>query len=50
MVSPRKKLPKPKTANESTWDEVKAGAQKAYDSTKQAFKDTVAWVNQKVNG
>jgi len=43
-------LDKAKAATESTWDDVKAGAQKAYDSTKQAFKDTVAWVNQKVNG
>jgi len=42
-------LEKAKNATASTWDDIKAGAQKAYDNTKQAFKDFGAWIDKKIN-
>jgi ribosomal protein L7/L12 len=42
-------LDEAKAATESTWDKVKDGAEKAYDSTKQGFVDAGAWIDKQVN-
>ncbi len=41
-------LEKAKVATESTWDEVKSGFQKAYDSTKDGFNQARQWVSDKI--
>lgn len=35
-------------ATESTWDSVKAGSQKAYDSLAKSFADARQWVSDKI--
>ena len=35
-------------ATESTWDSVKAGTQKAYESVEKGFNDARQWVSDKI--
>jgi hypothetical protein len=35
-------------ATESTWDSVKAGTKKAYDSVEQSFQEARQWVSDKI--
>lgn len=37
-----------KNATESTWDDVKAGSQKAYDALAKSFADARQWVSDKI--
>ncbi|HXI69026.1 MAG TPA: hypothetical protein VNN22_01585 [Verrucomicrobiae bacterium] len=37
-----------KSATASTWDDVKAGSQKAYDSLAKSFADARQWVSDKI--
>jgi hypothetical protein len=37
-----------KNATESTWDSVKAGSQKAYDSLAKSFTEARQWVSDKI--
>jgi ElaB/YqjD/DUF883 family membrane-anchored ribosome-binding protein len=41
-------LDKAKNSTESTWDEVKGGTQKAFDSTTDAFKEAGLWLDNKL--
>jgi uncharacterized protein involved in exopolysaccharide biosynthesis len=36
------------TATESTWDDMKAGCQKAYDATEKGFMDARQWASDKI--
>jgi chromosome segregation ATPase len=41
-------LDKAKNATESTWDDVKAGTKKGYDSLKDGFQTARQWVSDKI--
>ena len=43
-----KQLDDAKNATESTWDSIKAGFTKAYDSTKDGFNTARQWVSDKI--
>jgi len=41
-------LDKAKNATESTWEDVKTGAQKALDDTTEAFKEAGQWIDKQL--
>jgi hypothetical protein len=41
-------IAKAESATESTWDDVKAGSQKALDETKETFNEARAWLSEKI--
>jgi PBP1b-binding outer membrane lipoprotein LpoB len=43
-----KQLDNARNATESTWDSVKATAQKAFDSTKDGFQQARQWLSEKI--
>ena len=43
-----KQLDQAKNATESTWNEVKSGARKAYDELKDGFQKARQWVSEKI--
>jgi len=43
-----KQLADAKNATDSTWDSVKAGFSKAYNATKDGFKQARQWVSEKI--
>jgi hypothetical protein len=43
-----KQLDEVKNATESTWDSVKVGAHKAYESLKEGFQQSRQWVSEKI--
>ena len=43
-----KQMDDARNATESTWDGVKAGCQKAYDSTKDGFNTARQWLSDKI--
>jgi DNA anti-recombination protein RmuC len=43
-----KQLEVAKSATESTWDDVKAGTRKAYESLKESFQQSRQWVSEKI--
>jgi len=43
-----KQLGEVQNANESTWDSVKAGTQKAYTSVSNSFTEARQWLSEKI--
>ena len=48
MAQLNKQLDEAKNATESTWDSVKGGFKKAYESSKEGFQQARQWVSDKI--